>query len=165
MRHEPLKAHNASVPTYSTGWCGEPIKKGAWMQEGPWLSGRCGEVRDLKRQRKRSGRGAGSGQGDSAQPRCDKGLGWGQAVVPLETRIWAWKTGSFERVRSVGGASAARTVRSGAVQQHISNICGDGNSYNRTIQHGSRVGGYRAIGRWLVSLRIGSFNFSSFSSI
>ena len=53
----------------------------------------------------------------------------------------------------------------GAVQQNISNICGDGNSYNRTIQHGSRVGGYRAAGRWLVSLRIGSFNFSSFSSI
>lgn len=109
--------------------------------------------------------GGGLGQGDSAQPRWDQGLGWGQGVVPLETRIWAWKTGSFERVRSVGGASAARTVSGGAVQQHISNICGDGNSYNRTIQHGSRVGGYQAAGRWLVSLRIGSFNFSSFSSI
>ena len=59
----------------------------------------------------------------------------------------------------------ANRVSGGAVQQHISNICGDGNSYNRTIQHGSRVGGYRAAGRWLVSLRIGSFNFSSFSSI
>ena len=32
-------------------------EKGVWMQEGPWLSGRCGEVPDLKRQRKRSGRG------------------------------------------------------------------------------------------------------------
>ena len=53
--------------------------------------------------------GASSGQSDLAQPHWGRELGWGQGVIPLEERIWAWKTGSFERVRSVGGAGAVRT--------------------------------------------------------